>query len=331
MTLISETPTKNSSAGSDLVLSVAETTELSPTVLHVRMISPDGHALPSFTPGSHIVVTCGTGPNGRPRRNSYSLTGPGFEPDHYGISVRLDDQGRGGSRWIHRLQVGDPVRVSTPRSAFAPVLTARHHVLVAGGIGVTPILSHVRAAVQWGRSFEVHYAFRAGDGPHLDELRRLCGARLRTYSGSGEFWENMGPALLDQPLGTHMYVCGPSGLIDELTARARSAGWPDARLHYEHFGVGDLDPGAPFTARLRRSGSEVGVDPGVSLLEALENQGIAVPSLCRQGVCGECRLPVVSGDVDHRDLFLTAAEKEAGDCLMPCVSRASGPRLELEL
>ena len=331
MTLLPENQAGNTPVATGLVLSVGETTEVSPTVRHVRLTAPDGRVLPSFTPGSHIVVTCGTGPDGQPRRNSYSLTGPGFEPDHYGISVRLDEKGRGGSRWIHRLQVGDPVQVSTPRSAFAPVLAARHHVLVAGGIGVTPVLSHVRAAVQWGRSFEVHYTFRAGDGPHLEELRRLCGTRLHTCTDSNSFREHIGPVLLDQPIGTHLYVCGPAGLIDELTTRAHRAGWPGARVHYEHFGVGDLDPGTPFTAHLRRSGSEVEVDSGVSLLEALETHGTAVPNLCRQGVCGECRLPVVSGGIDHRDLYLTAAEKEAGDCLMPCVSRASGQRLELDL
>ncbi|MBM7461491.1 PDR/VanB family oxidoreductase [Rhodococcus coprophilus] len=332
MTTISESPVGTVPVETGAVLSVGDITELSPTVRHLRLIAPDGHDLPSFTPGSHIVVTCGTGTDGRPRRNSYSLTGPGFEPDHYGISVRRDEAGRGGSRWIHHLKVGDPVSVSTPRSAFAPVLTAKHHVLVAGGIGVTPILSHVRAAVQWGRSFEVHYTFRADEGPHLDELRLLCGTTLHTYAGSDVFWESLGPALLDQPIGTHLYVCGPAGLIDETTARARSAGWPDARVHYEHFGVGDLDPGHPFTAHLRRTGTDVKVDSGISLLEALETQGIAVPNLCRQGVCGECRLPVVGGEVEHRDLYLTAAEKEARDCLMPCVSRASGQRrLELDL
>ncbi|WP_420752795.1 PDR/VanB family oxidoreductase [Rhodococcus sp. O3] len=331
MTLMSEASAGSARAEPGLYLSVTDTIELSPTVRHVRLADPAGRSLPSFTPGSHIVVACGTGPDGRVRRNSYSLTGPSFEPDHYAISVRLEESGRGGSRWIHDLRVGDPVSISTPRSAFAPVLTARHHVLVAGGIGVTPILSHVRAAVQWARSFEVHYVFRDGDGPHLEELLKLCGGRLRTYDSGDRFRESVDPVLLDQPIGTHMYVCGPSGLVDDLATRARAAGWPGARVHYEHFGVGALDPGAPFTAHLRRSGLDVAVDSGVSLLEALESEGIAVPNLCRQGVCGECRLPVTGGGVDHRDLYLGEAEKEAGDCLMPCVSRASGQRLELDL
>ncbi|MBS9372795.1 PDR/VanB family oxidoreductase [Rhodococcus sp. B50] len=331
MTLTSDISVGNPAAGAELRLTVTDTIELTPTVRHVRLAEPSGRALPSFTPGSHIVVTCGTGPDGRPRRNSYSLTGPAFEPDHYAISVRLEESGRGGSQWIHDLRVGDRVSIGTPRSAFAPVLTARHHLLVAGGIGITPILSHVRAAVQWDRSFEVHYVFRGGDGAHLDELQQLCGNGLHLHTRRDEFRERMGAVLSNQPIGTHLYACGPASLIDELTEQARGAGWPDARVHYEHFGIGDLEPGEPFTAHLARRDVDVHVESGVSLLEALESRGIAVPNLCRQGVCGECRLPVVDGVVDHRDLYLSAAEKEAGECLMPCVSRATGSRLELDL
>ncbi|MFZ2528556.1 MAG: PDR/VanB family oxidoreductase [Rhodococcus sp. (in: high G+C Gram-positive bacteria)] len=331
MTLVSDAGATARGTGATLALTVTEISALGAGVRHVRLADPAGAPLPSFTPGSHVVITCGHHDDGRPRRNSYSLTGPEFEPGSYSISVRLDENGRGGSRWIHDLAVGDVVEAGLPRSAFAPVLTARHHLLVAGGIGVTPILSHARAAAQWGRSFEVHYTFRAGDGPHLDALRELCGDRLHTYHGPGEFWAALGSALLDRPLGTHLYVCGPSGLIDELAARARDAGWPDARIHYEHFGVGDLDPGTAFTAHLRRTGFDVDVPSGVSLLDALESAGVAVPNLCRQGVCGECRTTVTDGPIEHRDLYLTDPEKDAGDCMMPCVSRAGDTRLELEL
>ncbi|MEZ7238294.1 PDR/VanB family oxidoreductase [Rhodococcus sp. GXMU-t2271] len=331
MTLVSDAGAAVRRNDATLTLAVAEVTTVATGVRHVRFVDPTGAPLPSFTPGSHVVLSCGPHDDGRPRRNSYSLTGPELEPQSYSISVRLDETGRGGSRWVHNLEVGDVVEVSRPRSAFAPILTARHHLLVAGGIGVTPILSHARAAAQWGRSFEVHYTFREGDGPHLGELRELCGDRLHTYHTPAQLWAALGPALLDQPLGTHLYVCGPAGLIDELTARARGAGWPDARVHYEHFGVGDLDPGAPFTAHLNRTGIDIAVNSGVSLLDALETNGIAVPNLCRQGVCGECRIPVTGGAIEHRDLYLTDAEKLAGDCVMPCVSRAGGDRLELDL
>ncbi len=329
MTLTSDLPVRGDAATRTVVVDAVDTPV--DGVRHVRFTDPDGAPLPSFTPGSHIVVSCGVAADGRPRRNSYSLTGPEFEPDAYEISVRLDPSGRGGSQWIHDLAVGDVVEISRPRSAFAPVLTARHHLLVAGGIGVTPILSHVRAATAWGRSFEVHYIFRPGDGPHLDELRELCGDRLHCYRTPDEFWGTLGPALLDSPLGTHLYACGPGVLIDDLVARAGAAGWPGARIHYEHFGVGDLDAGEPFTLGLRRSGIDVSVPAGVSALDALEQQGVPVPNLCRQGVCGECRTAVVGGTPLHRDLYLTDQEKECGGHFMPCVSRADGNRIEVDL
>lgn len=313
------------------MLVVDAVTDLPGCVRQIRLTDPDGGPLLSFTPGSHVVVSCGIDRQGRVRRNAYSLTGSGIEPDAYSISVRRHDSGRGGSRWIHGLSLGESVEVGGPRSAFAPVLTARHHVLVAGGIGVTPIVSHARSAARWGRSFEVHYVFRDDDGPHVDDLAAVCGHRLAIYRSAAELWSVLGPALLDRPLGSHLYACGPTSLMEETARRARGAGWPDARIHLEHFGIGDLDPGRPFVVRLSRSGIDVEVPAGVSALEALERRGVSVPNLCRQGVCGECRTAVTGGAVEHRDLYLSDDEKAAGDCMMPCVSRAAGARLELEL
>ena len=289
------------------------------------LVDPADTTLPSFTPGSHVVVTCGTGIDGRPRRNSYSLTGPGFEPGAYAISVRRDDAGRGGSRWIHALRVGERGRGEHVRAARSRrCSTARHHVLVAGGIGVTPILSHVRAAVQWGRSFEVHYTFRDDDGPHLDELRPavrrpftdLHAARTSSGTASG------------RPCSTahrHPPVHVRSRAADRRGERhARACGLARCARPLRAFRVsltsipGTRSPptcGAP---------ADVTVRPGSSLLDALERQGVAVPNLCSQGVCGECRVPVCGGAVAHRDLYLTDAEKAAGDCVMPCVSRAGG-------
>ncbi|PTR31043.1 ferredoxin-NADP reductase [Rhodococcus sp. OK519] len=313
------------------MLVVDAVTDLTDGVRQIGLTAPDGGSLQSFTPGSHVVVSCGIDRQGHARRNAYSLTGAGIVPDAYSISVRRCDAGRGGSLWMHGLSVGESVEVTGPRSGFAPVLTARHHVLVAGGIGVAPILSHARAAARWGRSFEVHYVSRGGDGPHLADLAAVCAERLTTYRDAEALWTALGPALLDRPLGSHLYTCGPASLMEEVDRRASSAGWPGARIHHEHFGIGDLEPGRPFVARLSRSGLDVEVPSGTSLLDALVRRGVSVPNLCRQGVCGECRTPVVGGVVEHRDLYLSDDEKMAGDCMMPCVSRAAGSRLELEL
>ncbi|GLZ08829.1 ferredoxin [Actinomadura sp. NBRC 104412] len=292
-------------------------------VLSFALAPPGGGGLPPFVPGSHLVVHCG-----ERRRNAYSLTGSGAPSAEYRISV-LRESADGGSAWMHRLSAGDEVTAEGPRSAFPPVATARHHVLIAGGIGVTPLLSHARAAVEWGRSFTMFYAHRTG--AHADELRELCGERLREFSGRDEFTAALRDALVSQPLGTHAYVCGPSGLIDAVCGLAAGAGWPEQRVHVERFSTDDLEPGRPFTARLARSGIEVEVPSGVSLLEALERAGVEVPHMCRQGVCGECRVGVLSGRPEHRDLFLSEGERAAGDAMMCCVSRALDGKVEVDL
>ncbi|MDW5594076.1 PDR/VanB family oxidoreductase [Conexibacter stalactiti] len=309
-----------------LVLRVERIERLTPAVRAIRLVDPRGHALPSFTPGSHVVVECGG------RRNAYSLTGPTDAPDHYAISVRLDVEGAGGSRWLHeRLGDGDQLVVSPPRSAFAPARSARKHLFVAGGIGITPILSHVRAARRWGDPFTLLYAHRRDAATHVPELERLCGDRLSRFRRGADLGERLTQELTAQPLGTHLYVCGPGAMSETVLAAARAAGWPEGRLHSERFSADELSPGRPFTAVLARSGTRLRVPSGVTLLEALEAVGAPVSSLCRQGVCGECRVGVRAGRPEHRDLYLSGPERLAGDSVMCCVSRAEDDELELDL
>ncbi|MGY1661478.1 PDR/VanB family oxidoreductase [Geodermatophilus sp. SYSU D00705] len=308
-----------------LDLVVAEVREAADGIRSITLVAADGSMLPAHPPGSHLVLHCGA------RRNAYSLTGSGTSPDRYTISVLLCPDGAGGSRWVHRLAAGDVVRAERPRSAFAPVATARHHLLVAGGIGITPMLSHARAAVRWRRDFTLLYGYRPGAGAHLAELRELCGPRLEEHPDVATFLPRLEAVLGSAPLGTHLYACGPAPLLDFVLATADRLGWPEHRVHTERFSAETLDPGEPFAATLARSGRRIAVPSGVSLLEALERDGISVPNLCRQGVCGECRVPVLAGRPLHRDLFLTEEEKAAADSVMCCVSRSTGPSLELDL
>ena len=286
------------------------------------LAAPDGSLLPPFVPGSHLVVECGE------RTNAYSLLDDGVVSHHYRFSALLSPDGDGGSRWLHETVCeGDTLAVSTPRSAFAPVAAARHHLLIAAGIGVTPILSHARAAVRWGRSFQTLYRYRPGHDAHLSELREVAGGRLEEFTERAGFTRRLHEALMCQPLGSHLYVCGPLGFTEEVLTAAAAAGWPSARVHTERFSAADLDPGRPFAVRLA-DGSGLEIPSGVSLLEALETQGFQIPNRCRQGVCGECRLDVVRGTPEHRDLYLSDAERAANDSLMSCVSRGHD---ELEL
>ncbi|MEV5078753.1 MULTISPECIES: PDR/VanB family oxidoreductase [unclassified Streptomyces] len=229
------------------------------------------------------------------------------------------------------MAIGDVITTSRPRSGFAPMLTARHHLLVAGGIGITPMLSHARAAVAWGRSFTLIYGHRPGVAPHLDELRSLCGDRLTAIDdGVDAMLRAVDRALTVQPLGTHLYVCGPPPLMDYVTVAARTAGWPDERVHTERFTSAGPAPGGPLTVRLARSGRTIEVPADTTLLDALTDAGVEVPSMCRQGVCGECRTGLLSGTPDHRDLYLSTAEREARDTILCCVSRGHD-ELELDL
>jgi dimethylamine monooxygenase subunit B len=313
--------------GHDLV--VRSVRSETPGVRSVALAREDGGPLPEYVPGSHLLVECAT-PTGT-RVNAYSLTGSGSTPDAYPISVLHRADGAGGSAFIHRLVPGETVRASLPRNGFAPTATATHHLLIAGGIGVTPVLSHVRSALRWGRSFTVLYAHRDGAAPHRGLLRTLCGDRLEEVSGRDVLAARLPSLLARQPLGTHLYVCGGTGLTEAVLVTARGLGWPEARLHHEVFDAQALDPGEPFTVRLDRSGTRLEVPSGTSLLDALEDAGLTVPNRCRQGVCGECRIAVTAGTPLHRDGVLTAAERQAKDCLMPCVSRAVGPALGVDL
>ncbi|MHC9293918.1 PDR/VanB family oxidoreductase [Mycobacterium sp. LTG2003] len=310
---------------SDLELTVVGIDDSVPQVRTVRLARADGGTLPSYPPGSHIVIDCGG------VTNAYSLTGDGMSPACYVVSVLLCPDGSGGSRWMHEaLSVGDRLTVRPPRSAFAPVLRARRHVLIAAGIGITPMVSHLRAAQRWGRQVQLLYIHRKGRGAYLDEIDRLCGD-VQIFTDRAKFHGELVAVLAGQPMGTHLYVCGPTRFMEEVISEARASGWPDSRIHLERFGVEALDAGEPFEVGLAGTGETFTVPSGVSLLEALQRRGHAIPNLCRQGVCGECRIPVSGGRILHRDLFLTDTEKQRGDALMSCVSRAAGNRLELAL
>ncbi|UQX13606.1 PDR/VanB family oxidoreductase [Candidatus Mycobacterium methanotrophicum] len=309
-----------------LALIVADIQQPVPGIRSLQLCAPDGRALPPFIPGSHLTLDCGG------KRNAYSLTNDGLDPREYCVSVLRVRDGRGGSRWVHeQLAVGDMVNILAPRSAFAPHPRASKHLLIAGGIGITPIVSHLRSARRWNHRVQVLYGHREGFGAHVDDVLALAGFDAELYVDQDELCVRVAKVLADQPVGTHLYVCGPGAMIDYVLDTAAEAGWPPSRLHLERFGANALDPGERFEVALTKSACTLDVPSGISLLEALERAGLDVPNLCRQGVCGECRIPVSGGVPLHRDLFLDDETKQRGDTMMCCVSRAAGPSLEVPL
>lgn len=276
----------------------------------------------SHAPGAHVFVETPV------RTNAYSLTGDGVRPDSYRISVRRVGDA-GGSAWLHdHAACGDVLTISSPASAFAPVATARRHLLIAAGIGVTPILSHARAARRWGRPLEVVYGHAADRAPHREDLAALAGGAFTEAVGRAELVAALGDVLRRQPVGTHAYVCGPGALLDTVTTLAAERGWPEERVHVERFAPLDLGPGRPFTVRVAGNAA-VEVPVGVTVLQALDGIGVRLPRLCERGVCGQCRTTVVAGVPEHRDLILSGSERTANDHFYPCVSRSLTGELEV--
>lgn len=308
-----------------------EVTNVSPqtaSIVSITLADPSGARLPSYVPGSHLVVQYGSGVN------AYSLTGSGNGPSEYNISVLRVEDGSGGSVAMHQLSVSDRVYVSRPRSAFAPASTATHHLLIAAGIGITPVLSHARAAAERGNTASLIYVHRHGAGAHVGEAQELLGqglSELIECTDRGSFQQVLTDELSTQTIGTHLYVCGPAAFMDAVLDQARELGWSSARLHSEAFGAAELEEGEPFTVNLVRSGFKLDVPAGVSLLETLEKAGKRIPNMCRKGICGECVLPVLRGTPQHRDLYLTEQEKAENTTMMCCVSRSKDPELELDL
>ncbi|MGW1738564.1 PDR/VanB family oxidoreductase [Nocardia sp. NPDC001965] len=309
----------------ELRLVVTDIAETAPLIKSFTVAAADGAPLPGFVAGSHLLVRAGD------RTNAYSLTSDGVAPTEYTISVLRVADGAGGSRVLHdSVEVGDTLAARPPCSAFPPIARASGHLLVAGGIGITPMVSHLRAARRWGRTVRVLYTYRPGRDAHSGEVLDLAGPAAELFDSGAAFRARLPAVLTTQPLGTHLYICGPAAMIDHVTATARGAGWPESRIHAERFGAGTLDPGEPFTVTLTESDRTIPVPTGTSLLEALEAGGVRVPSRCRQGVCGECVIPLRGGTPIHRDLYLGDHEKAAA--IMPCVSRAArGTTLEVPL
>ncbi|GAB0117860.1 PDR/VanB family oxidoreductase [Acidisoma sp. 7E03] len=310
---------------------VTEILSVTPLVKQFRLVRPDGRDLPRFSGGAHIVVAMQH--EGRTHRNAYSLMSDPRETGTYRVSVRREAEGRGGSRYLHdHLREGMTLQISHPVNLFPLAKRAARHLFIAGGIGITPFLAMMAELEAGGPPFALHYAARSRTlAAYGAALVARYGTRVHLYhSDEGERLDLPG-VLSHQPLGTHLYVCGPQRMIDAVLAEARACGWPETQLHREHF----LSPpsGEAYRVELARSGKVVEVGPLESMLEALEAAGVDAPSLCRGGACGQCETRVVQcdGHLLHADNFLSAADKAAGAKVMPCVSRFTGQRLVLDL
>lgn len=276
-----------------------------------------------------MVITMGD--NNRTYHNPYSLINSPYQRDSYKIAVRRMDEGRGGSLFLHhKVKVGDQLKISAPMNRFGLNALGRKHILIAGGIGITPFLSQLNELQRLGANYELHYAFRNKENAaFLQHLLAEHGKQVRCYESDNKERLDVEKCLTDQPLGSHVYVCGPAGMIEAVASTALRMGWPDSHVHSEEF----ISPpvGDPFVVVLGREGRKVSVSGNSTILETLEELGLDPPCMCRGGVCGQCETTVLDGEVEHHDHFLSDQVKASHKKIMICVSRARSKRIVLDI
>jgi len=323
-----------------LSLRVAEARELNPVIRMLRLAAEDGRELPGFTAGAHIRVQV-TLPDGAIDWRHYSLINFATArnatnaPVEYVIAVRKEAEGRGGSRFMHeRVNPGDLLTIELPKNDFPLHTGPGGTVLVAGGIGVTPLASMAARRRAEGLPVRMHYAGRSRDlMAFLPELQALLGEDLRIHADAEAGAPLDIDALLDAcPAGDRLYVCGPKVMLDAVLARTQARGWEHDRVHFELFTEPVAEAGdQAFEVELAQSGQRFTVPADQSVLDCLIEHGCDPMFDCKRGECGVCAVPVLEGDIDHRDYVLTAREKALGNVMQICISRVKGPRLVLDI
>jgi vanillate O-demethylase ferredoxin subunit len=317
-----------------LLLKIAGIQDETDRIRVFNLVPRSGVVLPPYTAGAHLVFDLGA-----IGTRSYSLidwpgdnSGDGQRPNTYQIAVQCEEDGLGGSKAMHALAIGDSLTAEGPKNDFELSDHAGPVLLLAGGIGVTPLISMATRLEQEGRPFRFVYAARS---------RSMMGFRDKLE-------QSFGPALMlafddKNPLvssvlmsgltpDTHLYICGPRGMIDAARSAAIAANLPEKQIHVELFTTPDqLSEDSSFEVEIASSGQVFTVPPGRSIIEVLENAGVDLMYDCQRGDCGICQTDVVSGIPDHRDLVLTEAERDCGKLMQICVSRAKSARLVLDL
>jgi vanillate O-demethylase ferredoxin subunit len=319
-------------AASTLTLEVARKASEAEGICSFDLVHPKGRALPPFTAGAHIDVLLQPG-----LVRQYSLCNDPAETGRYQVAVQMAADSRGGSLAMHALRPGASITVSQPKNHFPLAEGAARSLLFAGGIGITPILAMAEHLAGLGADFELHYCTRSRERTAF--MERIAGSRfasrVRSYYSEGPGAQQFeAAAAIGRPTpGDHLYVCGPNGYMDAVIEAATQLGWPEANVHREYFSgaAAHAEDDTAFDLKLARSGKVVHVAKGQTALAALTACGTDVQVSCGEGTCGTCLTRVLDGEPDHRDLFLTAADRARKDSFLPCCSRAAGPMLVLDL
>lgn len=312
-------------------LKVVRVTRLTPDVASYRLEHPDAAPLPAFAAGAHIDVHLGDD-----LIRQYSLCNHAGNADHYLIAVKREAASRGGSSAMHGFGEGSLLSIGEPRNNFPISDAAGSHLLLAGGIGVTPLLSMARHLKRDGKAFRLEYFSRSVDNtPFHDEVTTEFGtdAVLNIGMEPIEVRARLLQILRDRPDGAHVYICGPAAFMETATGIA-SSNWPPESIHQEHFSAApavDQAANLPFRVTLAQSNRQFEVPADKSILDVIRENDIPCDSSCGEGVCGSCMVAVIEGEVEHRDSYLSASEKQQGEVMMICVSRAKNGDLVIDM
>lgn len=303
-------------------------------IVGLELVPAEGSSFPPFSAGSHIDVEVRPG-----LIRQYSLCNDPTEQHRYQLGVLRDPASRGGSIAVHdQFAEGQVIRISPPRNHFA-LVPGKRSLLFAGGIGVTPILCMAERLARIGADFEMHYCSRSpGRTAFIERIRASAFAQwVHFHFDDGDPAQALDLAAVltdaDTDTDTQLYVCGPGGFIDFVTSTAKARGWPAGRIHFEYFAGLAIDTSGDgsFQVKLASSGRVLTIPADRTVVQALVEHGVEVPTACEQGVCGTCLTRVLEGEIDHRDSFLTDEERARNDQFTPCCSRARSPLLVLDL
>jgi len=315
-----------------LAVVVSSKKTIADKVVELELRSPEGGDLPAFTAGSHIDLHLS-----KDQMRQYSLANNPTEKDRYLCAVLIEEEGTGGSKAVaEKVQEGDRLFVSNPRNHFALSEDAEHSILIAGGIGVTPLLAMAYRLKQQGKSFKFYYRCRTRSRAAYAELL------VQEFADSVEcFFSDEGGREMfdlirimeDVPPNTHLYTCGGNDFMDQVVEAAKTR-LPEEQIHLEHFHPPEIEnqgEDAGFELYCTKSDKRLQVPADKSIVEVLDENGIDIPISCTEGICGSCITHFTEGEVDHRDFVLSKSEKEKKRLFTPCCSRAAGPRLAIDI
>ena len=319
-------------SGAVLTLKVNRVNDEAIDIRSYELVDPEGRLLPMFTAGAHVDIEL---PNGLVRQ--YSISSDPRDVDRYVVGVLREPESRGGSTCMHdRVRPGDHLTIHGPRNNFPLAADARHHILLAGGIGVTPMMAMARDLAGRRSSFEMHYCTRSPER-----------TAFRTDIAQSDFSDNVifhhddgNPAdgldiaglLREVRPETHVDYCGPAGFMQ--ACEAALAHWPRHTVHFEYFSVDESvehDENAAFKVKIASTGAVFDVPEDRTIVEVLRANGLDVETMCEEGICGTCATVLLDGEPDHRDFVLDDEEKARGEFIMVCCSRARSPVLTLDL